>query len=197
MPQDKTYLNNVVDLCLSVPVSEISLFWIAGQFECNLENWKSVSEQVITSQLNKPLLLLVNSDLCCAWVEMKVQFAQSAEWWVWSGHISWDKQQRCEVNQAKGLAVVNCTSAKCVSQKAYFMVYVHCWPLKVTGYSAVFIFKWGLAMGHKHHFHVYNKKKCGYNFYLNSQFSLFNWVLYCPGELNPAMKFLCDAGQVI
>lgn len=38
---------------------------------------------------------------------------------VWSGHISGDKEQGCEVNQAKGLAMANAVSAS-VSQKACF-----------------------------------------------------------------------------
>lgn len=50
MPQDETYLNNILDLYFSVPISEISLFLIVGQFESSLENCKSVNEQLITAK---------------------------------------------------------------------------------------------------------------------------------------------------
>lgn len=123
MPQDKTYLNIIVDLYFSVPVSEISLFCTVGQFECKLENWKRVSEQAITCQLNKPLLLPVNFDLCCVFGEMKVWFAQSAEWWIWSGHISGDKQQGCEVNQAFQWQMVPLLSV-CLRKPILWFMYI-------------------------------------------------------------------------
>lgn len=85
----------------------------------------------------------------------------------------------------------------CLSKSPLGFMYLATFP-EVIGYSDGFILKRQLVMGHKHHFHVYDSRKCDcYDIYLNRQFSRFGSVKCCPGELSPAVKFLCDAGQVI
>ena len=115
----------------------------------------------------------------------------------WSSSISGDERQGYEVNQAKGLAVANGAYVS-VSVQEPVRAYVPCFLPELIGYSNDFIFKRELVMGNKHHFHVYNSEKCDCDdLYLNRQFSWFTSVECCPGELDPAMKFLHDAGQVI
>lgn len=93
--------------------------------------------------------------------------AQNYGYMVWP-HL-WRQAARVWRKSSQRLCSGKWCICQCVSRRACFMVYVHCCLPKVTGYSAVFILKWELVMGCKHHFHVYNSKKCGcYYFYLNS-----------------------------